>query len=165
MSDGVFMNSLIIEGGRPLGGEVTVSGSKNAVLPMITAALLTDEPVLLHNVPRILDVEVMLSIAAELGAEVGFEGNTLRIHAADLRSTDIAHEQCAKIRTSLLFAAPLLVRCGRVTLWPPGGDVIGRRRLDGHFYGLKSLGSEIECDQLPFKLTSMTVAPFFSCIS
>ena len=148
------MNNIIIEGGHRLQGEVTVSGNKNAVLPMIAAALLTDEEVVLHNVPRILDVEVMLVIASELGVEVGFEGNTVRLRAADIKSTEIRHELCAKVRTSLLFAAPLLVRCGQAGMWPPGGDVIGRRRLDGHFYGLKALGGEIDADNLPFLLKS-----------
>jgi len=148
------MNNMIIEGGRRLQGEVTVSGNKNAVLPMIAAALLTDQEVTLHNVPHILDVEVMLLLAVHLGAEVNFVGDTLKIRAAELKNTDLPHDLCAKVRTSLLFAAPLLVRCGRVSLWPPGGDVIGRRRLDGHFYGLKSLGSEIDVSELPFRMTA-----------
>jgi len=148
------LNSIVIEGGHRLQGEVTVSGNKNAVLPMIAAALLTDQEVIMHNVPHILDVEVMLLIAAHLGVEVSFDGNTLKMRAAVIKTTDIPHDLCSKVRTSLLFAAPLLVRCGRVSLWPPGGDVIGRRRLDGHFYGLKSLGSEIDADILPFKLTA-----------
>ncbi len=147
-------SSITIDGGHPVSGSLKVSGSKNAVLPMIAAALLTDEEVVLHNVPDIVDVEVMLIIAQNLGVDVSFSENSLRIKAANITNTEIPHDLSSRIRTSLLFAAPLLVRCGQVSLWPPGGDVIGKRRLDGHFYGLGVLGAEINCDDLPFKMTA-----------
>lgn len=141
------MQSLIIEGGAPISGEVTVGGNKNAALPMIAAALLTDEPVTLHNMPDILDVRTMLDIARTLGAECEFADNTLRMHCKDLHSTEIGRDLCARNRTSILFAAPLVARGGRAALFPPGGDVIGRRRLDGHFYGLRKLGAAADFSQ------------------
>ena len=137
------MKSLRIRGGNTVRGEVTVSGNKNAALPMIAAMMLTDEEVVLHRVPRILDVQAMLDIAEELGAEYTFEGETLRFRCPKIRTTSISARQCARNRTSILFAAPLIGRCGAAELYPPGGDVIGRRRLDGHFYGLTRLGAEM----------------------
>ncbi|WP_176013379.1 UDP-N-acetylglucosamine 1-carboxyvinyltransferase [Victivallis sp. Marseille-Q1083] len=140
------MQSLKIEGGAPIGGEVVISGNKNAALPMIAAALLTEEEVVLHNMPDILDVRAMLSVAELLGADVSFERNTARIRSGRLRGNEVPRSWCSKMRTSILFAAPLTVRTGGATLYPPGGDIIGRRRLDGHFYGVESLGGTIECD-------------------
>ncbi|MFA7232408.1 MAG: UDP-N-acetylglucosamine 1-carboxyvinyltransferase [Victivallaceae bacterium] len=145
------MQSLKIEGKAPIKGEVRISGNKNAVLPMIATAMLTDETVILHNVPNIIDVHVMLSIAELAGADITLENNTLTIKAANLKAANITQAECAKIRTSILFAGPLAVRCGYAELWPPGGDVIGRRRLDGHFYGLRSLGIDIDCSDGAFK--------------
>ncbi len=147
-------SSITIDGGHSVSGSLTVSGNKNAVLPMIAATLLTDEEVVLHNVPDIVDVEVMLIIAQNLGVDVSFSKNSLRIKAVNIINTEIPHDLSSRIRTSLLFAAPLLVRCGQASLWPPGGDVIGKRRLDGHFYGLGVLGAEVNCDELPFKMTA-----------
>ena len=138
------MESLRITGQRPISGDVTISGNKNAVLPMIPALLLTDEECVLHNVPD--DVRSMLEIAGVLGAEFTFEKNTLRFKCSKVRETTIPRELCAKNRTSILFAAPLICRCGKAELYPPGGDVIGRRRLDGHFYGLTKLGAEMSGD-------------------
>jgi UDP-N-acetylglucosamine 1-carboxyvinyltransferase len=138
------MKNFIVNGGKALTGEITVSGNKNAVLPMIAAAILTDETVILHNVPDIVDVRVMLEIAAKLGVELSFSNNRLQIKATKIINSEIPRELCAKVRTSILFTGPLCVRCGKATLWPPGGDVIGRRRLDSHFYGLSSLGIELE---------------------
>jgi UDP-N-acetylglucosamine 1-carboxyvinyltransferase len=135
------MESLRINGGRVTGGEITVGGNKNAVLPMIAALLLTDEEVTLHNVPDIRDVRSMLEIAGALGAEFSFENGTLRSKCPRITDTLIPKELCSKNRTSILFAAPLVARCGQAELYPPGGDVIGRRRLDGHFYGLTKLGA------------------------
>ena len=140
------MESLRITGQRPISGDVTISGNKNAVLPMIPALLLTDEECVLHNVPDIRDDRSMLEIAGVLGAEFTFEKNTLRFKCSKVRETTIPRELCAKNRTSILFAAPLICRCGKAELYPPGGDVIGRRRLDGHFYGLTKLGAEMSGD-------------------
>lgn len=140
------MNTLLIEGGARIKGEVTISGNKNAVLPMIAAALLTDEEIVLNNVPDIVDLQVMLEIAAEIGIESSFSNNRLSLRAANVRTVAISRESCSRVRTSILFAGPLAVRAGSAELWPPGGDVIGRRRLDGHFYGLNALGIKVACD-------------------
>lgn len=140
------MQSLKVEGSAPIGGKVKISGNKNAALPMIAALLLTDQETTLHNVPDILDVRTMLDIAGELGAEFTFENNTLVFRCPKIRTTKISRELCSRNRTSILFAAPLLARCGQAELHPPGGDVIGRRRLDGHFYGLCKLGATMTGD-------------------
>ncbi len=154
-SQELSMSSLLVEGDAVLGGTLKVSGNKNAVLPMIAAALLTEEEVVLTNVPHIVDVEVMLEVARGFGAEITFHEERLSIRAAELTQTDISHELASRIRTSMLFCGPLLARTpSTVTLWPPGGDVIGRRRLDAHFYGLAGLGVEIDADQLPFTFRS-----------
>ncbi len=138
------MRSLLVEGGAPLGGHIQISGNKNAALPMMAALLLTDEEIILHNVPDILDVRTMLDIAGELGVEFSFENNTLRSRCTKIKTSEISREMCSRNRTSILFAAPLLARCGSAKLYPPGGDVIGRRRLDSHFYGLCKLGAVME---------------------
>ncbi len=140
------MKSLLVRGGTTTGGTIAVSGNKNAALPMIAALLLTDEPVTLRNVPDILDVRTMLDIAEFLGAEYTFEKNVLSFQCRDVRTTGISKELCSRNRTSILFTAPLLARCGKAELYPPGGDVIGRRRLDGHFYGLIKLGAKMSGD-------------------
>ena len=134
------MQSLKVEGSARIAGRVRIGGNKNAALPMIAALLLTDEEVVLDNVPDILDVRTMLDIAGELGADFSFENHTLTFRCRDVRTASISRELCSRNRTSILFAAPLLARCGKAELYPPGGDVIGRRRLDGHFYGLCKLG-------------------------
>ncbi len=141
------MESLRITGQREISGEVRISGNKNAVLPMIAALLLTDEECVLHNVPDIRDVRSMLEIAGVLGADFTFENNTLRLRCSDIKTTTIPKNLCSMNRTSILFAAPLISRCGRAELYPPGGDVIGRRRLDGHFYGLTRLGAVMSGDE------------------
>ena len=138
------MKSLRINGGSKIAGEITVSGNKNAALPMIAAALLTNEVVTLRNMPDILDVRSMLEIVASFGARVEFQNNVATIHAAELHNCEISQEACSHTRTSILFAAPLTARCGSAVLYPPGGDVIGRRRLDGHFYGLEKLGVKVD---------------------
>ena len=147
------MSSLLIEGPSKISGEVRVGGNKNAVLPMIAAAMLTDEPVILHNVPDILDVRNMLELARVLGAEVKRDGKTVEICAKNITLTDLPRNLCTAIRTSLLFAGPLAMRTGSAQLWPPGGDVIGRRRLDAHFYGLGKLGIEVNSDVIPYTFT------------
>ena len=147
------MARFIVEGGTPLRGEVRPAGNKNEALPLIAAALLTDEPVTLHNVPRIRDVRGMLEIVSALGAKVEELGATsVRITAADLASTDVPPALAREIRTSLLFAAPLLARHRKVTLGLPGGDVIGRRRNDTHFLALRALGAELDVAQASYGL-------------
>ena len=149
------MESFVIEGtGRPLSGEVNVSGNKNAILPMIAASLLTDEEVILHNVPDIIDVNTMLEIAELLGTEVTRENHTLKLKTSKVSNNFLSRKSCTKIRTSLLFTGPLLIRTGKATIWPPGGDVIGRRRLDAHFYALETMGAEIVSESIPYKFAA-----------
>lgn len=140
------MNSLEIRGGTPLSGCLTPAGNKNAVLPMIAAALLTDEEVVLENAPDIGDVRTLLRLAAALGVDVAWDPvlHELRLRARDLAGAELPRHLCAEVRASILFAAPVVHRLGRAEMPPPGGDVIGRRRLDAHFCGLQALGTEIE---------------------
>lgn len=136
-----------IEGGHPLKGRIRASGNKNAALPCIAAALLSEEPVTLRNIPEIEDVLVMLDICRSLGASVErLDRNAWRIDGSGVKGGDIPAGLAAKVRASILFAGPLLARFGKVTLPPPGGDVIGRRRLDTHFLALEELGARIEVD-------------------
>ena len=141
------MQSLRVKGGAEIRGSVTVSGNKNAALPMIAALLLAEEECVLRNVPDILDVRTMLDNAGELGAEFSFKNHVLKFRCRDIRTTKVSREMCSRNRTSILFAAPLIARCGAAELFPPGGDVIGRRRLDGPFYGLIKLGSAMSGDE------------------
>ncbi len=137
--------SFVIEGGQPLHGRVTAAGNKNGVLPILAACVMTAEPVVLHNVPRIRDVDTMLALIADLGADVEWIGpNDVRVHAADIRKTELDRELCSRMRASFLLAGPLLVRAGAAIVAPPGGDVIGRRRLDPHIHGFTKLGVEVE---------------------
>ena len=147
------MARFIVEGGTPLRGEIRPAGNKNEALPLIAAALLTDDPVTLRNVPRIRDVHGMLEIVSALGAKVEeIDATTVRITAADLKSTDVPQALAREIRTSLLLAAPLLARHKKVTLGLPGGDVIGRRRNDTHFLALRALGAELDVGQASYGL-------------
>jgi len=134
----------IINGGKEIGGTFHPRGNKNAVLPMLAACVLTDQPVVLHNVPLINDVRVMLKLLETIGVEVSLDGHTLTLCAKSLQTTELDPELCARVRTSILLAGPMTARHGSATIYPPGGDVIGRRRLDTHFYGLRALGVEIE---------------------
>ena len=135
----------IVEGGHRLAGTIRPSGNKNAALPIICAALLTDQPVTLENVPRIRDVETLVELVQSLGVKADWTArNSLAIHAKDVRASALDPVLCARIRASILLAAPLLARSGAVTLPPPGGDVIGRRRVDTHFLALEQLG--VKCD-------------------
>jgi len=137
--------SFVIEGGQPLHGRVTAAGNKNGVLPILAACVMTAEPVMLHNVPRIRDVDTMLALIDDLGADVEWIGpNDVRVHAADIRKTELDPELCSRMRASFLLAGPLLVRAGSAIVAPPGGDVIGRRRLDPHIHGFTKLGVEVE---------------------
>jgi UDP-N-acetylglucosamine 1-carboxyvinyltransferase len=134
----------LVQGGRRLHGTVRPAGNKNAALPAIAATLLADGPVDLGNIPRIRDVETMLSLVADLGASVEWTAaNTVRIDARSATGKPLNPELCARIRASILLAGPLLARFGKVQLPPPGGDVIGRRRVDTHFLALEQLGAEL----------------------
>ncbi|MEI6892076.1 MAG: UDP-N-acetylglucosamine 1-carboxyvinyltransferase [Pontiella sp.] len=137
------MAKFIINGGNPISGIFEPRGNKNAVLPMLASCVLTDQPVILHNVPLIKDVKVMLELLESIGVSVSLEDHTLTLCAKGLRTTELSATLCAKVRTSILLAGPLTARHGSATIYPPGGDVIGRRRLDTHFYGLRSLGADI----------------------
>jgi len=138
------VEAFLIEGGAPLSGTVRPAGNKNAALPILAASLLTADPVTLENVPRIRDVEELLELMARIGVEIEWKArNTVRVWAADVTSTRLDPELCERIRASILLAGPMLARFGRVTLPPPGGDVIGRRRVDTHFLALEQLGAEV----------------------
>ena len=138
------MARFIIQGQRPLSGTVTPVGNKNAALPMIAACLLTDEPVTLRRVPRILDVQVMLELVASLGVTVSRRGESVTLCAAAVRPRRLDAELCRRVRSSILFAGPLAARHGRAVLPPPGGDIIGRRRVDTHVHGFHELGIQTE---------------------
>lgn len=142
------MEKFIIGGGYPLEGEIVPSGNKNAALPLLAACLLTDQPVILHNLPDIKDVETMRMLLKSLGVEINLVNNhTWRIHAAQVRPADLDPDLCRKIRASILLAGPMVARTGELLLPPPGGDVIGRRRVDSHILALSSLGAEAEFDR------------------
>ena len=141
-------DAFFIEGARPLNGRIRAAGNKNGALPILAACLLTDGEVLLHNVPRILDVQTMLDLLADLGVEVEWIGeNDLRVQAANVTKTELDEELCSKIRASVLLAGPLLARFGSAIVPPPGGDVIGRRRVDTHLHAFQKLGAEIEASR------------------
>jgi UDP-N-acetylglucosamine 1-carboxyvinyltransferase len=137
--------SFVIEGGRPLQGRIRASGNKNGALPILAACLLTAEPVQLHNVPRIVDVETMIELLNDIGAEADWNGpNDVQVHAADVIKHELDQELCSRMRASFLLAGPLLARVGSVSAPPPGGDVIGRRRLDPHIHAFAELGAQID---------------------
>ncbi len=142
------MDKLIIQGGVPLNGEVTPSGNKNAALPLLAACLLTDEPVILHNVPNIRDVQDMLALLQSLGVTLEkLDNHTWKIQAANLSPAELKPELCRRIRASILLAGPMVARTGDLRLPPPGGDVIGRRRVDTHILAIKALGAQAEYDR------------------
>lgn len=141
------MARLIIHGGRRISGLFRPAGNKNAALPMLAAAVLTDEEVELANIPLIEDVFCMLDILKSFGARVERRGHTVRICASGITKRNPDSLLCGKVRSSILFAGPMAARRGSVRLYPPGGDVIGRRRLDTHFSGLKALGIDIKVDK------------------
>ena len=135
----------MIEGAQPLSGRIRAAGNKNGALPILASCLLTTEPVTLTNVPRIRDVDSMLELLCDLGADAGWIGaNEVRVHAADVSKFAPDPRLCSKIRASFLLAGPLLARFGRATMPPPGGDVIGRRRLDPHIHAFAELGARID---------------------
>ncbi len=142
------MESFCIEGGIPLRGEVTPSGNKNAALPLLCAAIMTDEPVILHNVPMIRDVLAMRKLIESLG--VTFEEvdpHTWKITAKTVEASSLDPDLCRRVRASILLAGPMCARCGGMVLPPPGGDVIGRRRVDTHILALVKLGANAFYDR------------------
>ena len=139
------MHEYIIEGGFPIHGTIMASGNKNAALPCIAATLLSAEPVILHNIPEIEDTSVMLNILQSFGVKItNIKKHSWKIEAKTVNPECIPKELSKKIRASILFAGPLLARCGKAQMLPPGGDVIGRRRVDTHFLALEQLGARIE---------------------
>jgi len=134
----------VIEGGHRLSGRLRAAGNKNGALPILAACLLTDEPVTLTNVPRIRDVETMMGLLSQLGADVEWSGvNEVRVHAHEI-THEMDETLASRIRASFLLAGPLLARLGRASVPPPGGDVIGRRRLDPHIHAFAELGASID---------------------
>jgi UDP-N-acetylglucosamine 1-carboxyvinyltransferase len=139
------MESFVIEGGRPLSGTVRAAGNKNAALPILAATILASEPVTLENVPRIRDVETMVELLVDVGADAQWTAqNDVRIDASNVHKWELDPELCRQIRASFLLAGPLLARFGRAVVPPPGGDVIGRRRLDTHIHAFAELGVDVE---------------------
>jgi UDP-N-acetylglucosamine 1-carboxyvinyltransferase len=142
------MEKFIIEGGYPLHGEVTPAGNKNAALPLLAACLLTDEPIVLKNVPEIRDVQTMRDLLLSLGVIIEtIAPNVWKIQAKNVRPADLDPDICRKIRASILLAGPMTARSGELVLPPPGGDVIGRRRVDTHLLALKRLGADVTYDR------------------
>ena len=136
--------SFCVSGGRPLKGTIRPAGNKNAALPILAATLLAEGPCRIENVPHIRDVETMLELLAHLGATVAWTAsNAVEVNTAGAEPRELDPRLCARIRASILLAGPMLARFGRVSLPPPGGDVIGRRRVDTHFLALERLGAEI----------------------
>ena len=152
-----------VEGGFPIKGRITASGNKNAALPCIAATLLSQEPVILRNIPDIEDTNVMLNILKALGVGVEkIENHAWKIDAASILRHDIPQELSKKIRASILFAGSLLARTGKAIMLPPGGDVIGRRRLDTHFLALTELGARVTTDsKFEFSANKLVGADIF----
>ena len=142
------MEKFIIQGGKQLMGEVTPSGNKNAALPLLAACLLTKEPVVLHNIPEIRDVQAMRLLLESLGVQIeNISNHTWRIQASQVRPADLDPNLCRRIRASILLAGPMVARSGELQLPPPGGDVIGRRRVDTHILALQALGGTAAYDR------------------
>jgi UDP-N-acetylglucosamine 1-carboxyvinyltransferase len=141
------MEKFVIQGGAPLSGEIVPAGNKNAALPILAACLLTEEELLIGNVPRIRDVESMLGLLERLGVEVAWTGeNQVRLRASTVNLDDVDEELSSRIRASFLAAGPLLARFGEARMPPPGGDTIGRRRLDAHLDAFRDLGAMVGGD-------------------
>lgn len=148
------MHKYIVEGGFPIKGKIKANGNKNAALPCIAASLLTDEEVILRNIPEIEDVLVLFEVLKYLGCNIEkICDHEYKIKTNDIKTSELPVDLCGKVRASILFAGPILARTGKVILPPPGGDVIGRRRLDTHFLALSALGARVEIDGV-FKITA-----------
>ena len=155
------MDKFIIQGGKPLSGQMTPSGNKNSALPLMAACLLTDEPVVLHNMPNITDTQTMRHLIESLGVKVRRIGDSssYEFTADDIHPSDLDPDLCRRIRASILLAGPMVARSGEVSLPPPGGDVIGRRRVDTHILALRSLGASLDMNgNFNFKANGLTGA-------
>ncbi len=149
------MSSFIINGGKPLVGEISVSGNKNAVLPAMAASLLTDKPVELDNVPQIRDVNTMGLLLSDLGAELtGLSSRTIKIQSGGLKPKEPDEKLVADLRASVLLLGPLLARFGQTVIRHPGGDIIGRRSIGEHLNSLEKLGVKVERDGILNKLSA-----------
>ena len=149
------LERFVVEGGRRLEGRIRPSGNKNAALPILAACLLTDKPVVLRNLPAIRDVQIMLQIIEQLGGTVEhLEANVVRIHVPGECSAFPDAELSKRIRASVLFAGPLLARCGSASISKPGGDAIGRRRIDTHLMALEALGAQIEVSAYEYRMSA-----------
>jgi UDP-N-acetylglucosamine 1-carboxyvinyltransferase len=147
----------VIEGGVPLSGTIVPAGNKNGALPILAACLLTEDEVILRNVPRIRDVEAMLLLLQDLGARAEWRGpGEVLVDASTVEHQRVDRELAEKIRASFLLAGPLLARFGRAEMPPPGGDVIGRRRLDPHLDAFRALGATVRDDGAYVKLEAPT---------
>ena len=152
------MERFVVEGGRRLDGTLRPGGNKNAALPILAACLLTDEPVVLRNLPDIQDVRVMLQIIERMGGCIErLDKNVVRVQIKDDCSPSPDPELSRKIRASILLAGPLLARCGSANITKPGGDVIGRRRVDTHLLALESLGAQIEASAYEYRMSARTL--------
>ena len=152
-----------VEGGFPIKGTIKASGNKNAALPCIAACVLTNEPVILQNIPDIEDTGVMFDVLRSLGVSVESVGaNAWKVEAKNIEKSEIPAMFTKKIRGSILFAGPLVARTGKVVMSPPGGDVIGRRRVDTHFLALQELGVNISANgQFVFATNKLVGADIF----
>ena len=149
------MQKFVIEGGRPLSGTVVPAGNKNGALPALAASLLTEEEVVVRNVPRIGDVDTMLALLERLGVKVDWrEDHVVALRADDLKGNEVDRVLSERIRASFLCAGPLLARLGRVQMPPPGGDVIGRRRLDPHLDAFRALGAVVESTRSAYTIVA-----------
>jgi UDP-N-acetylglucosamine 1-carboxyvinyltransferase len=149
------MEKFIIEGGTPLAGTIVPAGNKNAALPALAASLLTREEVVLRNIPRIRDVEAMLELLRRLDVKIEWrDENVVALQADELSHSDVDRDWAERIRASFLLAGPLLARRGRADMPPPGGDVIGRRRLDPHLDAFRALGADVHVDRNYFRLSA-----------
>ncbi len=152
------MQSFVIDGGRPLAGAVRASGNKNGALPILAASILAGDEVRLSNVPRIRDVQTMVELLAQVGADIEWTGpNEVRIDPSTVEKTDLDADLSREIRASFLLAGPLLARFGRVAIPRPGGDVIGRRRLDTHVHAFAALGAKVALDGV-YELTAKSLS-------
>lgn len=147
------MARFIIRGGKPIRGQFIPAGNKNAVLPMLAACLLTDDEVKLQNVPLIEDVLTMLELLTRLGVDVSHQDHCVRLCARSLKKRTLDRDLCMRVRSSILLSGPLAARHGKATLYPPGGDIIGRRRLDTHFLGLTALGIQVSMGRGCYRFT------------
>jgi len=154
------MAKYIIEGGNKLKGKVKIYGNKNSILPCLAACLLTEEEVILKNVPQIADVEVMIQILQTLGAEVQTADHKVTIRVEKIKTTILPHELVSKLRASLLLVGPLLARMGKVEFSHPGGDIIGRRGFEVHLNGFQDLGYKVGINDREYKITKSKNVPF-----